>query len=286
MLNGKARQKKGGRKITMNKKRKRATIGLLTAMIFAISAVSPVLAYSDEGNGSSAGVSILDSQEEETGAAKEEASLHTEWTIMAAPDKEGEGILTPQGNLTLIDDIDEEHSEALQYMTVQTKNGNTFYLIVDRSGKDNNVYFLNMVDEADLLSLLDEDTQEKFKKAMEKETSVEEKETGDTLLFSNQKQEVDNPKEGNKVTEDATGSLNPFLMLILFGLLGAGVAGGYYFFKIKPGKEASEINEDVEFVDDEDYIEDEVASEEPSENEEELDGYEDGYPDEDGFSQE
>lgn len=62
--------------------------------------------------------------------------------------------LTPDGNLTLLDDVQENLSGNLQFLTVRTKAGNTFYLIVDRSAEQNNVHFLNLVDEADLLALL------------------------------------------------------------------------------------------------------------------------------------
>jgi len=64
--------------------------------------------------------------------------------------------LTPDGNLTLVDDIEGEQAEDKQFITVVTKNGNYFYIIVDRAGDTDNVYFLNMVDETDLLALIEE----------------------------------------------------------------------------------------------------------------------------------
>ncbi len=62
--------------------------------------------------------------------------------------------LTPNGNMTLVDDYVIGDT---QYITVQTKNGNYFYIIIDRSGETENVHFLNKVDEADMLPLLDEE---------------------------------------------------------------------------------------------------------------------------------
>jgi hypothetical protein len=66
--------------------------------------------------------------------------------------------LTPEGNLTLVDDIEGEQSQDKQFFTVITKNGNYFYLVIDRAGDTENVHFLNLVDESDLLALI-EDTQ-------------------------------------------------------------------------------------------------------------------------------
>lgn len=68
---------------------------------------------------------------------------------------------TPEGNLSLIDDftftgLDADGNEIQkQFITVQSKNGNYFYIIIDRVGESQNVYFLNMVDEADLMALLE-----------------------------------------------------------------------------------------------------------------------------------
>ena len=65
--------------------------------------------------------------------------------------------LTPEGNLSLSDDIHSATSDEKQFVTVTTKNGNYFYLIIDRAEDgENSVHFLNQVDEADLLALMED----------------------------------------------------------------------------------------------------------------------------------
>ena len=70
----------------------------------------------------------------------------------------GGAALTPDGNLSLIDDIGGSTRSGKQFITVETKNGNVFYLIIDRDDEgEETVHFLNPVDEADLLTLMGDD---------------------------------------------------------------------------------------------------------------------------------
>ena len=199
---------------------------------------------------------------------KEDDSLDVEWNIVEKKDPDGDGILTPVGNLTLVDDLDEQEAENLQYMTVKTKSGNVFYLIVDRSGDEDNVYFLNMVDESDLMALMDEETQEKFREATAPGSTMESaEESTDTVLFTNQdKEKPEGDADDDKSAKDKkqTGN-NPIAMLLIFAVIGAGVAGGYYFFKIKPEKEQPAVDEDMEFYDDEDYVNEDTVNEDQDE---------------------
>lgn len=58
---------------------------------------------------------------------------------------------TPDGIGSVVDNATD--GDGKEFFTVETADGNTFYLIVDRQRNAENVYFLNAVTEADLLSL-------------------------------------------------------------------------------------------------------------------------------------
>ncbi len=134
--------------------------------------------------------------------------------------------LTPNGNMTLIDDYVIGDT---QYITVQTKSGNYFYIIIDRSGETENVHFLNKVDEADLLPLLDEEFD--FNIGTEQET------TEDPPVI-----EPDDKAEQRK--EILTRGL------VLAGIFAAVGGGIYVFSKKKPNKGNAKPDNHDDDVDD------------------------------------
>lgn len=130
--------------------------------------------------------------------------------------------LTPDGNLTLVDDIESEAAEDKQFITVQTKDGNYFYIVIDRSDDTDNVYFLNLVDEADLLALIDDEDIQSQDTSSVTETTAEPEEATETTDTDEQQ-------------EDETGNNSALVVLLVVLLLGGG--GALVYFKlIKPKK--------------------------------------------------
>ncbi|MBR0277197.1 MAG: DUF4366 domain-containing protein [Clostridia bacterium] len=62
--------------------------------------------------------------------------------------------LTEKGNANLVDNVSD--SEDLQFITVTSKEGDTFYFIIDKAAESDNVYFLNKVDDSDLAALTED----------------------------------------------------------------------------------------------------------------------------------
>ena len=87
---------------------------------------------------------------------------------------ETSGALTPEGNLTLVDDYHTDYSDGSgqQFITLVSKSGNTFYLVIDRNDKgQQTVHFMNLVDEADLLALMEEEDADAY--TAEKEAAAQ-----------------------------------------------------------------------------------------------------------------
>lgn len=152
------------------------------------------------------------------------------------------------GNGQILDDKSNDSTK--QFLTVQTKNGNTFFLVLDRSGTTENVYMLSMVDENDLAEFVPE------KKSQTETPSV-------IIPETEKKQEVEKPEKKTDKEENQAG------VLLAMGLLAAGGAGAYYYFKVaKPKKaETDAEDEDLEFYNGP-YINEDEDTEEVEETEE------------------
>ena len=110
--------------------------------------------------------------------------------------------LTPDGNLTLVDDVGSPTGEGKQFITMVTRSGNYFYLVIDRDEKGNeNVHFLNQVDEADLFSLMDEDAAAAMKEqlaAQESEKQQEQQTVTPTETLDTEKDKEQEPEPEQK----------------------------------------------------------------------------------------
>ena len=183
---------------------------------------------------------------------KEESKAEEESKEESSP-----GVLTPEGNLDLEDDVSDEASENLQFMTVRTKDGSVFYIIIDRSSNSRNVYFLNEVDASDLLALMNDEEKDAYEESL-KEKEEEEKQPP---VIQVQPQEPESEKEPVKEEPEKQEKKAgiPVTLLLVLAVIAAGVTGGYYFLKIRPAKNGTNIDnmdfEDDEYVDDGPYEE-------------------------------
>ena len=188
---------------------------------------------------------------------------------------ESSGALTPEGNLTLVDDYHTDYSDGSgqQFITLVSKSGNTFYLVIDRNAKgQQTVHFMNLVDEADLLALMEEEDADAYTAEKEAATQAEQ----DRLKAEEEAKKAaeeaasgtEQPKE-NKITKIASG----FLGVVVLIALAAG--GGFYAFaKQKQKKQAEKEALDP----DAGYTEDKGDFEIPTEDEPEDTGEEDTEP--------
>ena len=86
-----------------------------------------------------------------------------EQPVLTSTTDEENGALTPEGNLSLVDDYHTSYSDGSgqQFITLVSKSGATFYLVIDRNAKgQQTVHFMNLVDEVDLLTLMEEEDAE------------------------------------------------------------------------------------------------------------------------------
>lgn len=230
---------------------------LLVSAVLCIGMAAPAFAY--EGDTTTVEEPVLPEIVEE-----EDAVTITD---------EETGALTPEGNLTLVDDYYTNYSDGSgqQFITMVSKSGATFYLVIDRNAKgQQTVHFMNLVDEGDLLTLMEEEDAEAYnaEKEAAKQAELDKLKAEEEAKKAAEEAEkaADAPKE-NKVTKYAAAFPGVVALIALVA------GGGFYFFiqqKQKKQAEKEAVDPDADYTEDngdfeippEDDSDDEDTSEE------------------------
>ena len=186
--------------------------------------------------------------------------------VQPAETQTGHG-LTPSGNLTLVDDYGERNGEGQQFVTLVTKNGNYFYLIIDRDEKgEETVHFLNLVDERDLFALMEDDEKAAYESQLAAEQAAREAAEKAAAEAASQTGESETQKpEDEPAKETKKTNIVPILIIIV---LMAAAGGVWFFMQTKKKKQTPAPDPDADYTDEDeddygagteesvDYIED------------------------------
>lgn len=169
--------------------------------------------------------------------------------VFAYSSEEMEMSTPTKGAGTVIENSVKEPKQR-EFFTIETPEGNIFYLVIDREKEEENVYLLSAVTEKDLMNLTGEEKK--------KEKVLEEQEIKlpvfNTPITTQTTQEQELKKE--EVTQEG-GSGGLFFILLVVLIVG----GCAYYLKIVKPKKELENAEDLE-----DLIETEEETEEINED--------------------
>ena len=178
--------------------------------------------------------------------------------------------LTPDGNAALVDDFGGNK----QLITVTTKAGNYFYILIDRANEDKEtaVHFLNQVDDADLQALLEDGKAAPETCTCTTKCAAGAVNTNCPVCKTNMTEctgpepEPQEPEETEQPQEDeAKGSgMGGLVVFLVVALIGGGAA--LYFFKFKKPKADTKGGDEL---DEYDFGEDEDDEDEPPPEDEE-----------------
>ena len=164
-----------------------------------------------------------------------------------------------------------------EFYTIEAASGKVFYLIIDRDGEEEVVYFLTEITENDLLNVTTDnsETLPKNSAALESQIPITESALPNNNTDYEETKEVETPtEEPNDDTEDTEAEpdteqeeagepakSNPLVGYIIMGILGAGVIVAAYYLKVVRKKPDGDFVEDEDEEEDDEYESEETESE-------------------------
>ena len=240
------------------KRWKSLTAALCAAVLLCGFSAVPAYAFADSGEGADYGDP---SMTEETTAPEPEPTIEP-----------GEGF-SEDGNLVTRDLLYDAATNK-QFITVETKGGNVFYLIIDRDDEgEETVHFLNQVDEADLMALTEDGekaetpivctcTEKCQAGAVNTACPVCVKNLSECVGTEQKAAEPTEPENPEPEKKSNTGAILAVLLI-----LAAGGGAAVYFLVLKPkqGKKVPADLDDFDLEDEEEYLTEDEETEEKNE---------------------
>ena len=211
-----------------------AVLFLSASMIFATGTTA--FAYVDESAEASKTESV-ETEETEKDTVVEENQINTE-----------EPFSVP-GNAQVQDDI--TNSKNKEFLTITTKNNNTFYLIIDRSANVDNVYMLSQIDENDLQEFLEEDSSASTIVDVTPEVVIDE---------NTHTEQTEQPATESPEKEGTASNLGALVAILIAAILGVGAYGYMKFIKPKKDEDDGD-DEGIEMIGESDPFEEDQESE-------------------------
>jgi len=174
---------------------------------------------------------------------------------------------------------DSEKSErGKEFYTIQTASDKVFYLVIDRDGEEEKVYFLTEITENDLLNTTSDNSETLPKNSAALESAIPTEEGALPNNNGEMPEDTQQPEENTEDTENTEDAEsteepnpeekaeepNPVISYILMGALAAAFIGGAYYFKVARKKKEDFIEDEDE--DDEGTEEYENEDDEPEDS--------------------
>lgn len=228
----------------ISKIKKKSIIALAMALTLVFSSIVSVSATETAtavASSSSSESKANDEDREDSEDKEKDKESDTEESTEESTEKDYTFSTTTKGNSELV-----ANQEVLlengyhQFIAVETRDGDIFYIIIDKTKTEDNVYFLNEVDTYDINKLMSDD-----------DSSGSSNNTTASSVENKATEATEAPTATKQNTNSSSGNSQFMLILVVGICLLGGI--GFAIFKLSKGKKKPVV-EDNFFDEDEDEI--------------------------------